>query len=287
MASAVAILRKARIPFKLIGETSNLIFKDEQDYLCLVSTLRLDGIHYDTTTQLLVADAGALLPELSRVALYHGFAGFAGLEGIPGTIGGAVFMNAAAYGYSISDILESIDLLCEDGSLVTMSASELELGYRTSVFREGKNRGIIIRARFYARPGDKESISREMELFHAKRHKYSEYLYPNVGSVFAGSIYRELATRDLFYRLVAACYMFFNYKCKVFRRESPINRRWINDFTVKRFGIRFTNQPFSDKTMNTLINNGHHTAEHLDYIEQIRRLTGDKIPVENEIVESF
>ena len=82
-------------------------------------------------------------------------------------------------------------------------------------------------------------------------------------------------------------YYLWCYKWKAFRRESPINRKWINDITVKRFGITFREQPFSDKTMNSLINNGHHTDEVLDYISQIKAIIGEKVPIENEIVVGF
>jgi UDP-N-acetylmuramate dehydrogenase len=284
---AVEIFRERGTTYKVIGETTNLIFHDDADYTVLLSTVRMKGLRHDPARRCLIAEAGVSLPDLSRFALQHKVTGFAGLEGIPGTIGGAVFMNAAAYGYSISDTLEEIRLLEPSGHVTTVKANELELGYRTSVFRENKRSGIVLEAVFRAEQGDPSVIYAQMELFHAKRHKYLEYMHPNVGSVFAGSIYRELARKDPWYRLIAAAYMFFNYKFKIFRRESPINRKWINDFTVRRFGIQFERQPFSDKTMNTLINNGHHTRDHLDYIRQIQELTDGRVPLENEFVDPF
>ena len=126
-----------------------------------------------------------------------------------------------------------------------------------------------------------------MELLHAKRHKYNEYMYPNLGSMFSGSVYRALGKRDPMYKLVSSAYYLWCYKWKMFRRESPINRKWINDYTVKRFNLKFDKQPFSDKTLNCVINNGHHTDELLDFIDQMRSLVGKHVPIENEVVNPF
>lgn len=280
-------LKSLGVPYKVIGETSNLLFLDDARYSCLVSTIHLNKTDCDVANKRISCEAGAMLPDLSRLALLHSIKGFAGLEGIPGTIGGAVFMNAGAYGYSIDQVLDSIELMDDDGVIRVIPSSELGLGYRDSKIKKGEISGVIVRAHFRAELGDRDAIYREMEVFHAKRHKYQDFLYPSLGSVFSGSIYRALGQRDPVYRLVSALYFLVNYKIRIFRRESPINRKWINDFTVKRFGLKFDMQPFSDKTMNTIVNNGQHTDVYLDYIEKINRLIGHSIPVENEIVRPF
>ncbi len=287
LVATVHLLHQTRLPYKVIGETSNLLFLDDEHYTCLLSTKAITGMHTDKETGMLVAEAGSLLPDLSRYALYDSIVGFAGLEGIPGTIGGAVFMNAGAFNYSIDQVLDRVEVVNPDGSLETLSASALKLTHRDSIFKQGGHPGIILRAFFQAHKGDQHEIHSQMELFHSKRHKYLEYMYPNLGSLFVGSVYRALGERDLFYKLVSACYMGLNYRFKPFRRESPINRKWLNDFTVKRFNIKFRQQPFSDKTINSLINNGHHTSEHLEYIRQIREIVGDRLIIENEVVAPF
>lgn len=284
---AVRLLVQQRISYKVVGETSNLLFLDDADYGCLLCTKGVSGMSFDAHNSLIVAEAGALLPELSRLALRHSIHGFAGLEGIPGTIGGAVFMNAGAYGYSVDKVLRKIDLITPEGEMRTLEASELGLKHRDSLLRQGNLKGIVARAWFDATPGDPRNIYGEMELFHAKRHKYLEYMYPNLGSLFVGSVYRELGKKDIYYRVVSALFLGLNYKFKVFRRESPINRKWINDFTVKRFDLKFRIQPFSDKTINSLVNNGQHTDELLDYIKQLQDLTGNRMTIENEIVRPF
>lgn len=285
--SVISFMASSRLSYKVIGETSNLMFLDDVDYSCCITTRKLTHIHYSKEHGTLIAECGAMLPELARFALYKLIEGFSGLEGIPGTIGGAVFMNAGAYDCSIDEVLSKVEVLNPDGSIEELPVEQLGLKYRNSIFKMREHPGIIARAHFKVRYGNQQSIYQNMELFHAKRHKYQEFMYPNLGSLYSGSIYRSLGEKDFFYRIVSALYLLFNYKFKCFRRESPINRKWINDFTVKRFNIQFKNQPFSDKTMNCLINNGHHTDDHLHFINQIEKLTGAKIPIENEIVEPF
>lgn len=284
---AVRVLVRHSAHYKVVGETSNLLFLDDADYACLLCTKGVNGMSFDAENGCMVAETGAKLPDLSRLALRHSIHGFAGLEGIPGTIGGAVFMNAGAYGYSIDKVLKQIELITPEGELQVLEAGELGLRHRDSLLRQGKMKGIVARAWFAAKPGDPKRIYGEMELFHAKRHKYLEYMYPNLGSLFVGSVYRELGKKDLVYRVIAALFLGLNYKFKIFRRESPINRKWINDFTVKRFNLKFKTQPFSDKTINSLVNNGQHTDEHLAYIKQLQDLTGNRMIIENEIVQPF
>ena len=287
LSRCVETLNGNRIPFKVIGETSNLVFLDDRTYTCLVSTVRMNRILFNQETSRFECEAGAMLPDLSRRALLEGLGGFAGMEGIPGTVGGAVFMNASAYGDGIHKVLDSVDVVDPDGSVRNMKTAELGFAYRDSIFKRGESSSIVVRAHFHAAPGDRRKIYAKMELAHAKRHKYNEYMYPNLGSVFAGSIYRALAASNLEYRIVSTLFYLFNYRWKLFRRESPLNRRWINDYTVRKFGITFGTQPFSDKTMNTLVNAGIHTDDVVKYIEDIKKLTRGSVPVENEVVNPF
>lgn len=283
----IVTLKQSLISYKVVGETSNLLFLDGKDYGCLVSTRGISNIKHDPVAQTFGVECGAMLPDLSRFALYNSVQGYAGLEGIPGTVGGAIYMNAGAYNHSIDQTILSARVLMPDGLVKELSAPELGLRHRDSIFRSGGHPGIILSAIFKAELGDQKSIYRQMEIYHSKRHKYIDYLFPNLGSLFAGSVYRELGKHSRYYALVTGAYFLLNYRWKFHRRESPINRKWLNDFTVKHFGLSFKNQPFSDKTINSLINNGHHTDEHLDFIKQLQILMKGTIPLENEIVEPF
>jgi UDP-N-acetylmuramate dehydrogenase len=248
--NGIKILNELGILYRTVGATSNLIFLDDKQYTCLLCTNRMTDWSFDLKERLLIAESGVMLPELSRIALYQSIVGFEGFEGIPGTIGGAVFMNAGAYGNEIKKVLLKVEVVCPDGTSRTYSVDQLGLQYRNSIFRHEKNSEIISRCYFKAPAGDQKAIYKKMEFLHSKRHKYQEYMYPNLGSLFSGSVYRALGTRDPVYKMISSAYYLFCYKWKLFRRESPINRKWINDITVSRFGIRFDKQPFSDKTMN-------------------------------------
>lgn len=284
--SVVRELNQMGQPFKVVGETSNLMFLDDSDYSCLVTTKALKSITF-TEDHHIEAETGYLLPDLSRYALINGIYGFAGLEGIPGTIGGAVFMNAAAFNYSIADVFHSADFIMPDGSMQTLTGEEMGFRYRDSVLKRNEHPGIVAIARFHAKPGDPESIYREMEKFHAQRHKGLEYMYPNLGSIFVGHFYRSLTDKDLILKVAAAAFYFFNYRCRIPGRETPINRKWLNDLAVKRLKIKYDIQPFSDKSMNILTNRGQGTACHLDYIRQLQSIVGKNFPIENEIVDPF
>lgn len=287
MAYLVSQLHAKNTPFKVIGETTNLLFLDDVSYGVFISTTQLNGIQYDSESSEIVVETGYLLPDLSRFALHHSIQGFASLEGIPGTIGGGVFMNASAFGYGISDYLVRVEVIMPDGSIESLCHEELCFAHRDSVFKSARHLGIISRAWFKVVRGDQRSIYRDMENYHSQRHRSFEYMYPNLGSIFAGSVYRSMGRKDPYFRFCAALFYFFGYKLKSIGKETPLNRRWLNDIAVKRFGLYYANPPFSDKSLNVLINNGHHTDELISYINRMKEIIGNDVLIENEIVEHF
>lgn len=286
-AGAVAILHETGLPYKVIGNTSNLLFLDDADYSVLISTLDLSEIVYDAEAGVLVADCGAMMPQLSREALWNNVTGFEGLEGIPGTIGGGVFMNAGAYGTELKNNLLSALVVRPDGRLEKVEAAELGLTHRASALRRGEFSGFVAQCTFAATLGDPSVIFSRMEVVHAKRHKYQDFMYPNLGSIYSGSPYRALARKDKKLKLLSALFYLFRYEYKIFHRESPINRKWLNDLVLKTFEFDYALQPFSDKTLNCLVNRGQGTAEMVRFINQMEAMVGDVIPLENEIVGGF
>ena len=196
-------------------------------------------------------------------------------------------MNAGAYGYETKNVLKGIELIDKYGNRKKFKNEELGLKYRNSVLKKGEVEGIVVSATFNIKYMPQSKIEQRMELFHAKRHKYQEWSFPNLGSCFSGSVYRALGEKDGVFKYISMLYFFFNYKVRLFRRGSPINRIWINNFAIKRFSLKYEKQPFSNKNINTLVNRGQGTDEMLRYIEEINLLTDSKIPIENEIVESF
>lgn len=287
LAETIRILNSLQIPFKIIGETTNLLFLDDRTYSCLVCTKSIGATVLETKANQIVTETGAMLPSLSRFALHSEIGGFTGFEGIPGTIGGAVFMNAGGYGTNVQQLLQKVEVIMPDGRIESIDVEKLEFSYRNSVFKKGTHPGIIVRAFFRAVPGNQKKSYSRMEEIHANRHRHYEYMYPNLGSIFAGSVYRSLGKKDPLFRVAAAMFYFFNYQFRINKRETPINRKWLNDLAVKRFGIKFEKQPFSDKSLNVLVNNNHHTDDLLAYIDQMKSLVGMDVPIENEIVNPF
>ena len=95
-----------------------------------------------------------------------------------------------------------------------------------------------------------------MELFHSKRHKYQDFLYPTLGSIFStNDIYKDLAQNDKKLEFLLFWFRKFFYSNKI-RRETPSNRVKLNDFICNYFNWKFKNQPFSNKTMNCITNRG-------------------------------
>jgi UDP-N-acetylmuramate dehydrogenase len=286
VAKCLAYFKLHDIKHKVIGATSNLLFLDNTNYSCFLTTSSLKELRLVGDSQF-IAGSGHMLPDVSRYALYNSITGFEGLEGIPGTIGGAVFMNAGAYGYEIKNVLEFVEIVDLDGNVKVYNTNDLKLTKRNSALRNGTVKGVVTKCGFKGKKRERQMIEQEMEIYHSKRHKYLEYLYPNLGSVFSGSIYRELGRNDKYFYIMSSLFYLLNYKWKLFRRESPINRKWINDIAVKRFSMKYQLQPFSDKTLNCIVNRGQGTDEMIRYIREIDSLTKGRIPVENEIVEKF
>ncbi|AOR77375.1 UDP-N-acetylmuramate dehydrogenase [Novosphingobium resinovorum] len=283
-----AMIAHSGLPYKVIGNTSNLLFEDGQDYTFLISIMKMDAVSHDPQSGVFAAQAGVMMPELARQALYASTSGFEGLEGIPGTVAGGLFMNAGAYGYELKDVLTHAELVHPDGSIEQFTTQQLALAHRTSVLRQEKAGSIVTRLFFKGKPGDRDKIFSRMELYHAKRHKYQDFMYPNLGSIFSGSPYRVLGRRDNIYRIRSAIYFLFRYKLKVFHKESPINRRWLNNLAMARFPVlRYEIQPFSDKTLNCLVNRGQGTDAMIKFIRDLEHMAQGEIPLENEIVEPF
>jgi UDP-N-acetylmuramate dehydrogenase len=133
-------------------------------------------------TPQLTAGGAALLSTLSKTALHWGLTGLEFASGIPGSVGGAVTMNAGAYGGEMAQVLESVTFLDEAGEVCTLPASECGFGYRHSVFSDRKC--LILKARFHLDQGDPAAIRARMEELAAKRREKQPLEWPSAGSMF-------------------------------------------------------------------------------------------------------
>lgn len=178
---AVALCKEQGIRYYLLGNGSNILFADEgfDGAVIDVSALKT-GIEVDGGR--LTAGAGNRLSALCNAALEHGLSGLEFAYGIPGTVGGAVYMNAGAYGGEMKDVLVSVRYLAADGTIVERPAAELGLGYRHSVFEE--NGACILSATFCLKPGEKTAIRAQMEELMARRVDKQPLDKPSAGSTF-------------------------------------------------------------------------------------------------------
>ena len=180
----IALLNEARrlkARTYLLGNGSNVLFADEGfDGLVVRTGRALGGVSREGNA--LTAGAGVLLTRLCTVARDAGLEGLAFAYGIPGTVGGAVYMNAGAYGGEIRDTLESVRFWDEEGRVRELPASRLELGYRTSLFE--RQPWCVLSARVALRPGDPSAIGAAREDFMARRKAKQPLEWPSAGSTF-------------------------------------------------------------------------------------------------------
>ncbi|MCP3028199.1 UDP-N-acetylmuramate dehydrogenase [Halobacillus sp. A5] len=178
--NVVKFSNEENIPFTLLGNGSNLIIKDGGIRGIVISLKNLDDISTDGNT--IVAQSGARIIDTSRHALKERLSGLEFACGIPGTVGGALYMNAGAYGGEIKDVLDYAYVIDRQGNLVKRLASELELDYRTSNIEREKD--IVIEATFSLKPGKYEEIKEVMDDLTYKRESKQPLEYPSCGSVF-------------------------------------------------------------------------------------------------------
>ncbi len=178
----IDLFRSNSFPYLLIGNGSNVLFSDE-GYEGAVIQLT-DGLTELCKTQdgLIYSEAGVVLAKLSMFALEHGLTGLEFAHGIPGSVGGAVFMNAGAYGGEIKDCIAAVRHMDADGNVYETPAEQLHFTYRHTTFTE--NGHIILGAYFRLTEGNKEEIRARMDELKAKRKASQPLEMPSAGSTF-------------------------------------------------------------------------------------------------------
>ncbi|GAB6173515.1 UDP-N-acetylmuramate dehydrogenase [Paradesulfitobacterium aromaticivorans] len=176
------VLRSTRaegIPLWVIGRGSNLLIADEGLPGIAVVTTSLDGIEWRECR--VRAQAGYSLARLAQESGDRGVSGLEFARGIPGTLGGAVIMNAGAHGADISGLILAVTVLRPDGTVVTVPRADLEFGYRHSSLR---SQGVVLEAELLFSPGERVHILKQMQENLSKRKTAQPLEYPNAGSVF-------------------------------------------------------------------------------------------------------
>lgn len=172
--------RREEIPFYLMGNGSNLLVGDGGYHGVIVKTRGMDSVTVARNT--VVAEAGALLRKVAFEALAAERTGLEFASGIPGSIGGAVVMNAGAYDGEMKDVVESVTVLTEEGKYLSLANDECEFGYRQSIIQ--KNPWTVTRVNLRLRPGDYNSIKEKMDDLNRRRREKQPLNYPSAGSTF-------------------------------------------------------------------------------------------------------
>lgn len=178
----MTLIKERQLPWRAIGRGSNLLVSDkgiEGVVIKLSSGLNHLSINESTIT----VGGGHSLVSLSTLISKKGLSGLEFASGIPGSVGGAVYMNAGAHGSDISKILTKAHILFEDGSIEWLSNDDMEFTYRTSVLQK-KRPGIVLEAEFMLTMGDKNTIVSQMQKNKDYRKETQPWNFPCAGSIF-------------------------------------------------------------------------------------------------------
>nr|WP_183601842.1 UDP-N-acetylmuramate dehydrogenase [Paenibacillus phyllosphaerae] len=168
------------IPVTILGNASNVLIRDGGIRGIVMNLTLMNGIERQGNK--VIAKGGASLIETSRFALSHTLSGLEFACGIPGTVGGAVYMNAGAYGGEVSDVIDHAVVLTVAGERRILSKDELGLEYRNSAV--AKQNLIVLEATFTLRPGVREEMEAKMNELTFLRESKQPLEYPSCGSVF-------------------------------------------------------------------------------------------------------
>lgn len=240
---AIKIFKKSSFPFFIIGNGSNLIVKDGGYRGAIIKLTSLEGVKVGGTK--VIAAAGATLGNTAKEALKYSLKGMEFASGIPGTVGGAVTMNAGAYGGEIKDIIENATVIDQEGNILKLNKDELELSYRHSVIQD-KNY-IVFEAEFQLEFGEHKEIKDRMDDLNRRRVEKQPLNYPSAGSTFK-------------------------------RPPDNFAGKLIEDAGLKGFGIG--GAKISEKHAGFVINYNDATAKDvLDLISEVRRIVNEKFGV--------
>ena len=242
LAKVWELCRKHDIPLTVLGDGTNVLVADAGLTGVVISTNRMNGIELCENNRI-HAQAGARLSKVAETACKAGLTGFEFASGIPGTIGGAVYMNAGAYDHDIGEFCESVTLLKDD--IFVKSGAKMEFGYRKSFAQQGDM--LVLEAIFQLKPGKEEDIRAKMTELNNRRRRSQPLDFPSAGSIFK-------------------------------RPPEHYAGKLIQDSGLKGFAIG--GAQVSDKHAGFVINTGNATAQDIfDIIEAVRKCVHDKFNV--------
>ena len=181
LAGLLSYCRETDCPFFLLGNGSNLLVGDG-GFRGVVIQLFRNWNEIRQEENVFHAKAGAMLSTLAKMAQSSSLTGLEFASGIPGTLGGAVMMNAGAYGGEMKDVVTSVRAMDTEGQIHTFTNEQMEFGYRTSLVERGKL--IVLEASLELTRGDGNAIAERMEELREKRTSKQPLELPSAGSTF-------------------------------------------------------------------------------------------------------
>lgn len=181
LVNVVMLCRQENYSYMVIGNGSNILVRDE-GYKGAIIEVNSRIASIDIIGEEIIADAGTKLSAIAIAAMENDLAGFEFAHGIPGNVGGAVVMNAGAYGGEMKDVIKWVKVLDKDGNVRTLEKDELDLGYRTSII--AKEEMIVLQMCIKLNLGNMGEIGMVMDMLLQQRRAKQPLEYPSAGSTF-------------------------------------------------------------------------------------------------------
>lgn len=181
LAKLIPCFKQTGIPYFILGNGSNLLVSD-RGYQGVILQIGDKFNRIETEGSSMKVQAGALLSRAAKEALEHGLTGLEFASGIPGSIGGAVAMNAGAYGGEMRQAVENVTVLNDDGEILRLDNDAMEFGYRTSIIK--KRPFTVLEVTLKLKEGNREEIRERMEDLAARRREKQPLEFPSAGSTF-------------------------------------------------------------------------------------------------------
>jgi len=245
LAQIIQLSKQHGIPYFVMGNGSNLLVSDKGIRGLTIKTHNAIQ-HVNVNKNYITAGCGVLLSKLSNIALKNGLTGLEFASGIPGTLGGAIVMNAGAYGGEMKDVVVETKYIDEDGTIKTIKGEEHKFGYRTSIFQGTQK--IVVESTLKLDFGDMVDIKNKMDDLNTRRREKQPLDMPSAGSTFR-------------------------------RPEGYYAGKLIQDSGLK--GFRIGGAQVSEKHCGFIVNTGNATAKDvLDLVQHIQATVKEKFNVE-------
>lgn len=185
LAKVCRFLYANSIAFDIVGQTSNIFFHSTYNPQVVVSTIKINK--YEINDSVITCDCGVSVVKLSKDFLSQGYAGFYGLVGLPGTVASAIVNNASCFNCSLSSMLLSADVLMLDGAVKTLKKEEFKYSHRSSAFKRGDIKGIVLSVKLKAEKAEsaEEEFRKSEETVTYRKEKQERQAGKTLGSVFA------------------------------------------------------------------------------------------------------